>query len=111
VVRERGIDASFIPSGQGGRENRNDAPTEGDDVTNVDRIDLRDRGSGAGCWLTIIVPTPLFFVCVAGEGLAGDKFACVAAKRVTGAFLVCVATKELRANCREANPEQANSGG
>jgi len=40
VVRERGIDASFISSGHRCRENRNDAPTEGDDVRNVDRTDL-----------------------------------------------------------------------
>ena len=98
MVRERGIDASFISSGHRCRENRNDAPTEGDDVRNVDRIDLWDRDSGVACWLTIICPTPRVFGCVAGKG-------------VTAAFCGCVAAKRLSAICREGTENRPKVGG
>src|SRR5882672_1204335 len=60
VVRESGIDASFIPSGQRWRENRNDALNGRDDARNVDRIDFVRSGQPRCCWLTIICSTPVF---------------------------------------------------
>jgi len=39
---------------------------------------------------------PLFFVCVAGKGLAEGEFVCVAAKGVTVDFAACVAGKGVR---------------